>query len=168
MHLILTIIMLVFAIWKGDWKQWQKYALTIAYVIICNFLYNLLCQNYLLWEHKPDLLPQKHYIVELFYLFIILPAATLLYLTHYPFSKKVIKQIKYIIYWIIGSVIVEYPFVHFKRLLLKHGYEFWMEFFFYTAMYVILRLHFTRPFVTYVLSVICIVFMVWYFRVPLK
>jgi hypothetical protein len=168
MHLVAAMCLLGFAIWQGDWRHWQKYALTIAYVIICNFLYNLLCQDYLLWEHKPDFLPDKHYLVELLYLFIILPALTLVYLTHYPFTKKKSKQIRYIVIWVIGSVIVEYPFVHFERLLLKHGYEFWMEFIFYPVMYIMIRLHFTRPLLTYLLSTICIIFMVWYFKVPLK
>ncbi|WP_430392876.1 CBO0543 family protein [Bacillus suaedaesalsae] len=167
-HLTLTIALLCFAFWKGDWRNWQKYALTIAYVIICNFLYNLLCKDYLLWEHKPDILPKKHYIVELFYLFIILPAITLIYLTHYPFLKKKSHQLLYIMYWVIGSIIIEFPFVKFERLLLKHGYEYWMEIFFYSAMYLMIRLHFTRPLLTYGISVICVVFMVWFFNVPLK
>ncbi|MHC0038509.1 CBO0543 family protein [Pseudoneobacillus sp. C159] len=168
MHLVLTISLLCCVYWKGDWRNWQKYALTIAYVMICNFLYNLLCQDYLLWEHNPDFLPKKHYIVELFYSFIILPSVTLLFLTNYPFLKKRTHQIRYIAYWVIGSVVIEIPFVLFDRLFLKHGYKFWMEPLFYSTMYYMIRLHFTRPLLTYALSALCVVFMVWYFKVPLK
>jgi hypothetical protein len=86
MHLVLTITMLGFAIWKGDWKLWQEYVSTIAYAIICNFLYNLVSNYY---SRNTKFLPQKHYIVELFYVFINLPAVTLLYITDYPFSKEI-------------------------------------------------------------------------------
>lgn len=168
MHLVLTIILFSFAYLKGNWRNLQLYGLTIAYVIICNLLYNVLCNDYLLWQHKADFLPKKHFIVDLFYTFINLPAVTLLYLTHYPFSKKITKQVRYIAFWVIGSMLVEYPFIKFERLLLKHGYEYWMDILFYFGMYSLIRLHFSRPLLTYGISVFCIVFMLWYFQVPLK
>jgi hypothetical protein len=168
MHLVLTILLFSFAFWKGNWRKWQLYAQTIAYVIICNQFYNVICNDYLLWQYKADLLPNKHIIVEIFYTFINLPAVTLLFLSHYPFSEPKTKQLRYIALWVIGSMIVELPFIEYKRLVLNHGYKYWMDILFYTAMFGLIRLHYTRPLLTYGLSTICIVFMIWYFQVPLK
>jgi hypothetical protein len=168
MHLGLSILLIILAIWKGGWRNWQQYALTLAYVIICNLLYNVLCKDYLLWQYKADILPNKHFLVDLFYSFINLPAVTLLFLSHYPFSKKRTKQVRYIGLWVLGSFLIEYPFLKFERLQLQHGYQYWMDILFYTIMYSFIRLHFTRPLLTYGLSAIFIVFMIWHFQVPLK
>lgn len=168
MHLILAFLLLGAAAWKGDWRNWRKYSLTMAYVIICNLLYNLLCWDHLLWEHKADFLPDKHVIVDMLYTFITLPAVTLLFLSHYPYQKPASKQFTYIVYWVAGSMLVEYPFVRLGRLHLDNGYKYWMDFIFYSVMYSFLRLHFTRPLLVYGLSVPWILFLLWIFEVPIK
>lgn len=168
MHLGLTMLLLTLSYWKGDWKNWQKYSLTIFYVIICNLLYNYFCRDYLLWQYKADFLPKSHFVVDLFYTFINLPAVTLLFLTYYPFLNQKYKQVRFIAYWVIGAMIVEYLFLKFERLVLKHGYEYWMEILFYIAMFTLIRLHYSRPLLAYSASVPIIVFMLWYFKVPLK
>ncbi|HLO12190.1 MAG TPA: CBO0543 family protein [Pseudoneobacillus sp.] len=168
MHLGLTALLFSWAIWKGDWRNWRKYILTIQYVVACNLLYNFLCKNYLLWQYKADFLPDKHYLIDLFYTFINLPSVTLLYLTFYPYKEQKQKQVKYIAYWVIGSLMVEIPFLLFDRLFLKHGYEYWMDAIFYFFMYSFIRLHYSKQLLTYGMSAVIIVFLVWYFKVPLK
>lgn len=168
MHLVLSICLFGLAYFKGDWRNWQKYILTIKYVIISNLLYNYFCHDYLLWQYKGDIFPNKHSIVDLAYTFINLPAITLLFLSHYPYLKTKLKQVKYILFWVIGSFLVEFPFVHFKRLLLKNGYEYWMDIFFYIVMYLMIRLNHTRPIKSYLFSVVIILFMLWLFKVPIK
>lgn len=167
MHLFLSIILLGFAYWIGDLKNWRKYLSSIQYVIICNLLYNYFCHDYLLWEYKGDILPKKHYIVDLVYTFVTLPCLTLLFLTHYPYLKAKIKQGKYILYWIVGSMMIEMPLIYYQRLLLKNGYEYWMDFLFYFVMFVFIRLHFTHPIRSYLFSIVVILFMLWYFHVPI-
>lgn len=168
MHLLFTSVLTGIAFWKGDWRHWEKYHLTIFYVITCNLLYAVLCRDNLLWKYHPDFLPKSHVIVELFYTFINLPALTLLYLSHFPFAKPTAAQARYVLTWIIGSLIVEYFFVKWGRLLLLNGYEYWMEPIFYVFMFGMIRLHYSRPFLTYGISLIVIVFMVHYFHVPIK
>ncbi|MFS0862351.1 CBO0543 family protein [Fredinandcohnia sp. 179-A 10B2 NHS] len=168
MHLVLSLCLFGFAYFMGDWRNWQKYILTIQYVIISNLLYNYFCHDYLLWHYKGDILPNKHSIVDLAYTFVNLPAITLLFLSHYPYLNTKLKQAKYILFWVIGSFLVEFPFVHFKRLILKNGYEYWMDIFFYIVMYVMIRLNHTRPIKSYLFSVVIILFMLWFFKVPIK
>jgi hypothetical protein len=168
MHIVLTSSLLLLAAIKGNWREWKKYHLTIFYVIICNLLYNTLAQNKLLWEYYPDFYPKSHIIVEILYSFINLPAVTLIFLTFYPFSSNKTMKIRYIALWSLASFVIEFPFYKFGRLLLQNGYEYWMDFFFYVMMYSMIRLHVSRPFVTYILSAIVSAGMLWLFNIPLK
>ena len=168
MYALLTVILIGMAIWKGDWRHWQKYILTMFYVSTCNLLYNLLCKDHMLWKHSPKVLPISHTMVDVIFTFINLPALVLLYLSHYPYSKPKSKQALYIFKWVVGSLIVEYPFYKMHLLILNNGYAYWMEPIFYTIMYVMMRLHYSRPLLTYPISVVIIVFMLRYFNVSLK
>ncbi|MGG3471095.1 CBO0543 family protein [Neobacillus pocheonensis] len=123
MHALLTLGLVSFTAWKGIWRHWQKYSLTCFYAITCNLLYIVLCRDHLLWKYRADFLPKSTFIVELYYTFINLPAVTLLYLSHYPFTKPYSKQLKYILAWV-GALMVEYPFVKWNRLLLINGYKY--------------------------------------------
>ncbi|WP_108670304.1 CBO0543 family protein [Peribacillus acanthi] len=168
MHVLLATGLLSVAIWKGNWRQWENYALTLFYVTTCNLLYNVLCRNHLLWKYEPDFLPNSHVIVDILYSFIILPAICLLFLTFYPFKSNFLEQGRFILLWVVGSLIIEYPFYKYGRLLLQHGYEFWMEILFYSTMYGMIRLHYTRPLLTYGLSFVLIIFLLQIFHVPIK
>jgi len=166
MHVGLAIITLLITYWKGDWRNLPKYGLTIYYMIACNLLYNLFCSDYLLWEYKPDVLFTSRIVLELIYTFITLPSVTLLYLTHFPYRKKLSKQMLYMLLWIIVTYVVFLPFINAGALVFHHGYEQWMDLFFYIAMYSMLRLHHTRPFYTYCFSILIIIFLLWRFNVP--
>lgn len=63
---------------------------------------------------------------------------------------------------------IEYVFYKFERLLLHNNYSYWMDFLFYAVMYSMIRLHYSRPILTYLLSTGIISFMLWYFQIPLK
>jgi hypothetical protein len=168
MHLLLTAIIIGFTYFKGNWRQWKKYILTIQYVIICNLLYNFLCHDYMLWKYQPDVLNTSHTVIDLIYSFINLPAVTLMFLSNYPFATPKGRQVRYILLWVAGSLLIEYPFYQMERLQMLHGYKYWMEFFFYWMMYAMIRLHHTRLWLTYGLSVIIVIFMLQYFNVPIR
>jgi hypothetical protein len=168
MHVVLTASLLLAASLKGNWREWEKYHLTIFYVIVCNLLYNHLAQNKMLWEYYPDFYPKSHIIVDILYSFVNLPAITLLFLTFYPYTASLLMKIKYILLWSAVSITIEYPFYKFGRLLLQNGYEYWMDSLFYIVMYNMIRLHFSRPFLTYGLSAIITAAMLWLFKIPLK
>ncbi|MGD6801268.1 CBO0543 family protein [Rossellomorea aquimaris] len=168
MHIVLTFTLLLFAFLKGNWREWEKYHLTIFYVIICNLLYNHIAQKKLLWEYYPDFYPKSHILVDILYSFINLPAITLLFLTFYPFTASLLVKVRFIAIWSGASFIIEYPFYKFERLLLQNGYEYWMDILFYIVMYSMIRLHFSRPFLTYLLSAIITIMMIWLFDIPLS
>ncbi|MFD2614376.1 CBO0543 family protein [Paenibacillus gansuensis] len=169
MHVLFTLAILCFVYFKGDWRDWQKYGLSMFYPAACDLLYNILCQDKLLWSYHPDphLFPRSHVAVDLLYTFLILPSVALMYLTNYPFGERAWRQCKYILLWVAGSLAVEYVFIAFGRLELMNGYRFWMEALFYPTMYLMLRLHYTRPVLTYLISIFIIWFLMSVFEVPL-
>lgn len=164
-HILLFIFVLLLIIRKKNWRNWEKFHSTILYVVICNLLYNFLCTNALLWEYKPGLIFSR-INVEIIYGFIILPGGTLLYLTYYPFQESFKKKFLYIGKWVLISLLLEYIFIKTGYLELKRGYKYWMELLFYPTMYVMLRLHHSRPILTYGLSTIIILYLLWQFDVP--
>ncbi|EDL63508.1 CBO0543 family protein [Bacillus sp. SG-1] len=131
MHIVLTALLILFAAIKGNWREWEKYHLTIFYVIICNLLYNHLSRKKMLWEYYPDFYPKSHIIVDILYSFINLPAITLLFLTFFPFHASRFRKVRYISLWAGVSLLVEFPFYKFGRLVLQNGYEYWMDGLFY-------------------------------------
>lgn len=168
MHILLAAMILVIAYFKVDIKDIRKYGLTLYYIITCNLLYNILCHDHLLWKYKPDLLPETHLLIDLIYTFIILPTVALLYLSHFPFNKGKQKGFIYISKWVAVSLILEFVYLKMGRIELQNGYEYWMEFLFYPTMYGMLRLHPSRPLLTYILSFIIILFFILVFDVPIK
>ncbi|TYS14441.1 hypothetical protein FZC78_18280 [Rossellomorea vietnamensis] len=168
MHIVLTFTLLLFGFLKGNWREWEKYHLTISYVIICNLLYNHIAQDKLLWEYSPDFYPKSHILVDILYSFINLPAITLLFLTFFPFTACLLVKVRFIAIWSGASFIIEYPFYKFEKLLLQNGYEYWMDILFYIVMYSMIRLHFSRPFLTYFLSAFITIMMIWLFDIPLS
>lgn len=167
MHLLLSIILISICFFRKDWKKIHHYHLTILYVIICDLLYNLLCADKLLWKYNPDFFHDCPVLVDILHSFINLPSITLLFLANYPNKRGYFRQIKYILQWIAGSLVIESLFLYFNRIELINGYKAWMEILFYTVMYVMLRLHHLRPLVSYLLSAVIIIFLLLFFKIPL-
>lgn len=168
MHILIASILGVTAYFKGNWKEWSKYIHTIFYVVNLNLLYEVLCRDKLLWIYTPSFFPKSQIITTLIYSFIVLPCITLIFLSNYPFEEKTKNQTLYILKWILGSFIIESIFIYFDNIDLKNGYKSWMEPLFYLAMYSMIRLHFSRPFLTYSLSFVIIIFLLNVFHIPIK
>lgn len=167
MHVGITVTVLLAALWKADWRNWSHYHPTLLYIAVCNLLYNCLCAGYLLWRYNPDFL-FNHNSVDIVYSFLVLPGVGLLFLTGYPYETKFKKQLTYITKWVILSLSVESIVLITGFLELERGWKFWMEIPFYYAMYSLIRLHHSRPLLTYLLSIIIIVFLMNAFDVPFK
>jgi hypothetical protein len=168
MHILLALMVFILSLKWGDLKNIGKYGFTIYYVIICNLLYYVICDDHLLWKYRPDLFMGNHLMVDLIYTFLILPGATFLFLSNFPNQHKMNKPILYILKWVIVMLSIELLFLITGRLILQNGYEYWMEFIFYPVMFGMIYLHHKKPLLSYVFSVSIICFMVWVFNVPIK
>ncbi|QOR67696.1 hypothetical protein IM538_06060 [Cytobacillus suaedae] len=165
MHVGITIAVLLVVYWKADWRNWKHYHPTLLYVVICNLLYNFLCAEYLLWKYNPDFF-FNHNSVEIAYSFIVLPGVALLVLSGYPYETNFKKQTIYIVKWVVLSLLVESIVVATGFLEFNRGWKYWMEIPFYLVMYSLIRLHHTKPLLTYLFSIIIIVFLMNAFDVP--
>lgn len=165
MHLLLAIIIGFLVFFKADLHNWKEYQPTILYLVCCNLLYNILCQNKFLWKYHADFLSTQR-ATELIYSFWILPLVALLYLSNFPPKKAgMSKKAWYVLKWIMASLFVELIYLKMVRIELMNEYKLWMEPFFYLVMYSMLRLHHKRPLLTYGFSVAIILFLMQVFHV---
>lgn len=140
-QIIVSIIIAVFA-WKiGDWKNWKLYYPTILYFIVGEFLYGLLCYNYMLWSFESPLL--KKTFSEILIAFVFYPSTVLIYLPHMP--SGLIKRIPYILLWVGIFTITEEISLLLGFFSYHNGWNIWLSVLFNSAMFPMLWLHYKRP-----------------------
>ncbi|OEF97095.1 CBO0543 family protein [Desulfuribacillus alkaliarsenatis] len=163
MHVATTTIAVIAAYFYGDWRNWERYHATILFFAVGNLLYNFLAANYLLWYFTPDLLP-SHSHTEMLYTFIVFPATILMFLNNYPTDTigKIYRNLK----WIAIYGVWEYVFYITGRIEYQYGWTLWWSIAFLCVMFPLLALHPKRPLLTYALSTVVVVFVLWYFDVP--
>lgn len=137
----------------------------MLYVSFLVLLYNMLCHDKYLWVHTGSLFT-NNLAINLIHSILILPMVVLIYLVNFP-AKYAAKKM-YILKWMVGSLIVEYVMVRLDLINFYNGYKFWMEVPFYLLMYAIIRLHHTRPLMSYIISTMIIIFLVYIFNIPLS
>lgn len=164
-HTLTQLTFLFLAYKFGNIKEWKKYHPTLLYICSLNLLYNFLAANYDLWKYQPDLY-SNHSLTEVGNSIILLPAIAFIFLSNYPEQESLKKKIFYYGKWIVGSFLIELIFVYFDKITFHHGYKYWMEPFFYLMMYTFIRLHMKRPILTYFLSILIILWFIWYFSIP--
>jgi hypothetical protein len=160
MHLVITVWALS-AAWRwGDWRHWQNYHATMLYMSAMNLLYFYFCADYLLWENKPDLGFSKTF-VNLLYTFVVFPCTVLIFLSNYPRNLKM--QGFYILKWVIIYIGVELIGALFGRISYQHGWNLGWSSLFVVVMFAMLRLHYKKPIIAYIFSVLIITFLLSYF-----
>lgn len=167
MYLVAIVMFSIFAAWKwGDWRNWREYLPTIQFFIIGDLLYNLFTWDYPLWSypHPPSIF-RNHLITNLFIMFTIYPSAMLIFLYRYPMRR--FKQFIYILLWI-GIWILFEIYMHFISKLCEytHGWTFAWSIFFIIIMNLMFILHHKNPKWAYLLSAPFILFLLWWFQVP--
>jgi hypothetical protein len=167
MHLAVALWAVLAALRWGNWKHFDKYHKTLLFIVLGGLLYEFFEHDYILWQFKPDLLTNTT-IIDLVYNFITMPFSVLVYLSTYPEGKRLIRQVWHIVKWILIYSIVEFVGWHMGRVYYEHGWNMWWSFAFDCQMFPMLRLHFKKPILAYIISVPLVAFLVWWFHVPLK
>jgi hypothetical protein len=167
MHLMIAAFTLI-AAWRwGDWKNWQLYYPTILFMIVGNFLYNVLTYHYPIWMYKDSTFFPNHTTADIFNSFVLFPAVILIFLPHYP-KESMIKKVKYLALWITVFVSVEWFLGYLGYFSYYNGWTLGWSFLFNVGMFMILRIHFKRPLLAWAISVFVILFLVIYFDVPIE
>lgn len=166
MALLITCFLIIMITYNGYWREWKTYHTTILYIVICNVFQNMVTGDYILWKFHPYPLP-SHEHADIFMSIVSLPLLTLLYLAVFFKSNLIQHRVKIFMIWTISSVGIQYFLYKIKYVSYHHGYKFWMEPLFYLAMYSFLPLHHRRPLLTYLLTVLVVLFFITYFNVPI-
>jgi hypothetical protein len=157
----------VFAAWRwGDWRQWKQYHTSMLFIASAGFLYEYLTKDYILWVFHPDFL-YNHSVTVIVYAVLTMPLSVLIFLSRYP-ASSLKKQLFYIAEWVSIYAVFEWILQIAGGISYKNGWNFWHSVLFDLMMFPMLRLHHKKPLMAYGLSLIIIIFLMWYFKVPLK
>jgi hypothetical protein len=163
MHILMSIIVLIFIVVGGDWREWKRYLGAMQYIAIGNLTYNFLCASYFLWRLNADFI-SNHTLTEMLYTFIIFPGTALLFLNRFPRNNK--DQIAYILLWVGIYVGVEWIYLQTNHILYGYGWSLKWSFLFDCLMFPMLLLYYKKPILAYILSVPIAIFWIWLFDVP--
>ncbi|WP_449621949.1 CBO0543 family protein [Robertmurraya sp. Marseille-Q9965] len=168
---VISVLLWLFALWKwGDWKNWEKYYGTILFFMLGDFLYlYLLSDHYPMWKYTPPDIFGKYDLanthISLAIILIKYPATILIFLSKFP-AQNIIRQILYFAFWVILYGVNELVDLQFNNITYDNGWTFWWSVFFNAVMFFILWVHFKKPLVAWLLSIIFIIYLWQTFDVP--
>lgn len=165
LHFILASFLLVQNIKRKTWRYVSKYRLCIFYVSFFNLIYYILCKNFLMWDFKSKIFQPK--IMRALHILVINPLLILLYLSDVPTSLH--KKVIYISKWVVISTLIEWTGKKiFKMIVFDHGWHIGWSMCIYIKMYILSLLMTKRPLLTWMISMICTVYFLSIFKVPVK
>jgi hypothetical protein len=165
MHMAIAICAVISAgIW-GDWRNWKRYYPTLLYILTVSMVYEFLTKEYSIWKFKPDFLLNDTYVVFV-YAVISVPFTVFIFLSRYPSNWG--KKILHYAWWTFVYIGVEWMLQKTGRITYEHKWSLWWSLIFDVIMFPMLRLHYKKPPVALVLSVLIISGYMFFFKVPVK
>lgn len=163
MHIAIT-IWAITASWRTwNWERFHKFHATILYISVMNLLYILFTMGYPLWRMEPEL-GFPFLVIDMLYTFIIFPCTAILFLSHYPKSVK--GQVYHYLKWILIYIIVEWIGSLFTRITYDNEWNLWWSLLFLVMMFPMFRLHYKKPLLAYLLTLIITTVILYHFKVP--
>ncbi|QRG66193.1 CBO0543 family protein [Brevibacillus choshinensis] len=166
MHVTL-ILWSIFAAWRwGDWKHWKKYHATMLFMALSSAMYDVLVNDgsYYLWRYVGNNYFSEE-MASLLYTCVAFPATALLFLSNFPDERW--QQLLHIGKYVAIYVCLEIIGLYFGTISHAHSWNMWWSTVFNLAMFSILRLHFTRPLIAYVVSLAIATYLMIHFQVSL-
>lgn len=164
MHLSIGILVIIASLKWANWKEWQKYYPTILFLIASNLLYKFFAlSKFHLWKlSSQDFFFQSHIEIFLWHIFIINSVFTLIFLSNFPEENWKAKLI-YILKWTAFFIAIEIVLLKFNHIYHYNGWHLGWTLFFDVTMFLIIRLHFTKPLLAMLLSIPNILFYLFVF-----
>ena len=163
-HIILILSIIFVNLLGKTWRNFPKYYKSLTYVSIVNSLYYFLCKRHLVWEFIPLGIDWK--FLRTVHTIIVTPLIVLLFLSNFP--KTFLKQMIYIIKWVLGAILVEFVVHKLKLIQYKHGWNIFWSALLYLKMFVYSHLFTKKPLMTWFLSLCSCTFFIIKFKVPIK
>jgi hypothetical protein len=153
-------------IW-GDWRNWQKYYSTILFTYVVNLVELVLTYNYTLWRFHDSLPGLPNHVPTVFViLFINFTSSILIFLGRFPHRKW--QQLLWTLLFIAINSLLEWIALPTHHITYDHGWTFGWSVAINCLMYLILRLHYTRPPLAWAVTLACFVFFIWHFHIPIR
>ncbi|MFC0523825.1 CBO0543 family protein [Pontibacillus salicampi] len=164
--LMVVMVWILFALIFLDKAIIQQTYQTVQYFIIFNLVYNFLYYNHTLWEYQAITTPVlNHTFIELSFTFIILPIAVVVYLKYFPVSRG--HQIWYLGWWVVFFTFIEFLFYRMNMFVYDNGWGVLDSLWFNVLMFFMIRLHFLKPMVAFLMSIIITIVLIQFFPIPL-
>ncbi|WP_376767909.1 CBO0543 family protein [Neobacillus endophyticus] len=157
----------IYVAWRwGDWRNWRIYHTTILYMIVCDLLYNFLTYNHSLWTYTHTTFQPNHTLINVFVMFIAYPCMVLIYLGRFP--KTFIRGILWVLLWVVLWSLFEWISLKLGQFSYQNGWTLGWSIIFNIAIFLMVRLHYSKPLLAYGLSIIATIFMLYIFKVPIS
>ncbi|MEH7439941.1 CBO0543 family protein [Neobacillus drentensis] len=161
--ILYSVLWIIAAVKFAD-RNWIPYYPTLLFASLGNALYELICYKYQLWQMEPNGLPVA--MVPICLLILIgMPISTWIYLSKYPYGKGIISQALYIALFVAIYTILEYFSVKGDAITYHHNWNLLWSLLFVIVMFIIIRIHYHRPFLALILSAIFTLFLCLIFDV---
>ncbi|MCA0989746.1 CBO0543 family protein [Pseudalkalibacillus hwajinpoensis] len=138
MNIGIVILLALLALWKADWRNWEKYYPSMLYIALAASVYEIIAyEKFHLWDFKESILLSKvmvHFIHNL----IINPLVVLLFLSNYPSSGS---EVIYNAKWVVGFWIVECLVSTTDAITYHNGWNLGWSLLFLIVMFPMVRLH---------------------------
>ncbi len=159
--IILSISWIIVAIKYGD-RNWKKYYPSMLFAALANALYEVLCYQYQLWQMEPNGLGYSM-IPMLLLILVGMPLSTWVYLSKYPTKSSVFKRGMYVLFFIVVFIFLEYISVKLGAITYHNGWNLGWSLLFVIIMFIVIRIHFTKPVLALIISIpfallLCMIF----------
>jgi hypothetical protein len=168
MSLVIPVLTLIVAWRFANWRKWREYYSTILFTIVVDFSISLLTYNHSLWHYGKTLFLPNHTLTDITLNFFHYPFIILLYLSRYPYESRTLRQLAHIALFVVVLSLIESMFMQIKLITYHNGWNYWWSIPVWLSMFIVARLHLTRPLWAWLSFFGGTVFLVWYFHLPIN
>ena len=163
MHIVLALLLVFANIRFRTYRNILQNWLGIVYVCSMNILYYVLCYPRLTWDFSSKKLSVR--FLRQLHTFIVNPLIILLFLHHIP--KRLFDQVRYFMKWIFFSLMIEYIGQRFFHMIyFMRGWNLAWSGVLYGSMYFLSYLVRKHPLLTYLISLLNTLFLLFFFQIP--
>ncbi len=131
----------------GAWRNWREYYPTILYAIIGDLAYNFVFHDHTLWLYDGLF---NHTTMDIIAALLMFPSIIILYLTHWPKSNAL--KALYVLSWAAANTLFEYLGFILGLFSYGHGWNILWSFGLLIGAFVMVRVHFRKPLLSWPIS----------------
>lgn len=151
LRLIFLFLMLIAVYIWSDWRNWRSYYPTILFVMMGDYLYNVLTYDHGMWVLHSFF--GGHIINTLLLNFTLLPFTVLLFLTYFPYNSSLIKKSVFIIGCVGIYCAIEYIQFRVGAITYNNGWSLGWTAVFNTMMFSAIAIHHKQPLLAWPIAI---------------